>query len=97
MLDKLSADQQFAGEILKVDATPTVFINGERIKGDMSFEKLRRQDQAAVEEVAAEEITTTGRFKPAARRSYIGGCNSPTSQPTSPDFMGSNAIAIFST
>jgi hypothetical protein len=29
--------------------------------------------------------------------SYVGGCNSPTSQPTSPDFIGSDAIAICST
>jgi hypothetical protein len=28
---------------------------------------------------------------------YVGGCNSPTSQPTSPDFIGSEAITIFST
>jgi len=25
---------------LKVDATPTFFINGERVKGSMSFEEL---------------------------------------------------------
>jgi hypothetical protein len=29
--------------------------------------------------------------------SYVGGCNSPTSQPTSPVFIGSDAIAICST
>jgi hypothetical protein len=28
---------------------------------------------------------------------YVGDCNSPTSQPTSPDFIGSDAMAIFST
>jgi len=28
---------------------------------------------------------------------YVGDCNSPTSQPTSPDFIGSDAIATFST
>ncbi len=39
LLDKLSADQKFAYEVLKVDATPT-FINGERLKGAMSFEEL---------------------------------------------------------
>lgn len=39
-LDKLKADQSFAFETLKVDATPTFFINGERIKGAMSFEEL---------------------------------------------------------
>ena len=39
-LDKLKADQTFAFEVLKVDATPTFFINGERAKGAMSFEEL---------------------------------------------------------
>ena len=40
LLDKLSADQKFAYDVLKVDATPTFFINGERVKGAMSFEEL---------------------------------------------------------
>jgi protein-disulfide isomerase len=40
LLDKLSADQKFASEVLKVDATPTFFINGEIRKGAMSFEEL---------------------------------------------------------
>jgi protein-disulfide isomerase len=39
-LDKLKADQTFAFEVLKVDATPTFFINGEIAKGAMSFEEL---------------------------------------------------------
>jgi protein-disulfide isomerase len=39
-LDKLSADQRFASEVLKVDSTPTFFINGERLKGAMPFEEL---------------------------------------------------------
>jgi protein-disulfide isomerase len=40
LLDKLSADQKFAYDVLKVDATPTFFVNGERLKGAMSFEEL---------------------------------------------------------
>jgi protein-disulfide isomerase len=40
LLDKLSADQKFANEVLKVDATPTFFIHGEMLKGAMSFEEL---------------------------------------------------------
>jgi protein-disulfide isomerase len=40
LLDKLTADQKFAYEKLKVDATPTFFINGTRVKGAMSFEEL---------------------------------------------------------
>jgi protein-disulfide isomerase len=39
-LDKLQADQNFAYGQLKVDATPTFFINGEKVKGAMSFEEL---------------------------------------------------------
>jgi protein-disulfide isomerase len=40
LLDKITADQKFAVEELKVDATPTFFINGEMLKGAMSFEEL---------------------------------------------------------
>lgn len=43
MLDKLSADQKFAYEVLKVDATPTFFVNGEKLKGSMSFEELEKK------------------------------------------------------
>jgi protein-disulfide isomerase len=43
MLDKLSADQNFAYKELKVDATPTFFINGEMSKGAMSFEELDKK------------------------------------------------------
>ena len=42
-LDKLSADQKFAFDVLKVDATPTFFINGEQVKGNMSFEDIDRK------------------------------------------------------
>jgi protein-disulfide isomerase len=42
-LDKISADQKFAFDVLKVDATPTFFINGERVKGNMSFEDMDRK------------------------------------------------------
>src|SRR6202795_3330464 len=40
LLDKLSADAKYAYDELKVDATPTFFINGERLKGAMSFEEI---------------------------------------------------------
>lgn len=40
LLDKLQADQNFAYNQLKVAATPTFFINGEMVKGAMSFEEL---------------------------------------------------------
>jgi protein-disulfide isomerase len=43
LLDKLSADQKFAFDELKVDATPTFFINGERLKGSMVFEDLDKK------------------------------------------------------
>ena len=42
-LDKISADQKFAYQQLKVDATPTFFINGEVLKGSMSFEELDKR------------------------------------------------------
>jgi protein-disulfide isomerase len=40
LLDKLAADQRFAHQVLKVESTPTFFVNGERLKGAMSFEEL---------------------------------------------------------
>jgi protein-disulfide isomerase len=40
VLDKLMADRNFAFETLKVDATPTFFINGEMSRGGPSFEEL---------------------------------------------------------
>jgi protein-disulfide isomerase len=43
LLDKLTADQKFAFDELKVDATPTFFINGEKLKGAMAFEELDRK------------------------------------------------------
>lgn len=43
LLDKIKADQEFAYDTLKVDATPTFFINGERVKGSMSFEEFEKK------------------------------------------------------
>jgi len=37
LFDKLSADENFAHKVLRVNATPTFFINAERIKGAISF------------------------------------------------------------
>jgi hypothetical protein len=53
---------------------------------------------AASSERARSRIFDPGfAVKSAGGMGYLGGCNSPTSQPTSPDFIGSDAIAIFST
>jgi protein-disulfide isomerase len=46
LLDKLAADQRFAFEVVKVDSTPTFFVNGERLKGAMSFEELEEKIKA---------------------------------------------------
>jgi len=43
MLDKIKTDQNFAFETLKVEATPTFFINGEKLKGAMSFEEIDKK------------------------------------------------------
>jgi len=45
-LDKLKSDQDFAHKELKVEATPTFFINGEMTKGAMSFEELDKKIQS---------------------------------------------------
>src|SRR6201746_421275 len=34
LLDKMAADQKFANEVLKVNSTPTFFINGDMIRGE---------------------------------------------------------------
>ena len=43
LLDKIAADQKYASEVLKVDSTPTFFINGERIKGETSIEEFEKK------------------------------------------------------
>ena len=43
LLDKIAADQKYAAEILKVDSTPTFFVNGEKIKGETSFEEFDKK------------------------------------------------------
>jgi protein-disulfide isomerase len=43
LLDKIEADQKYASEVLKVDSTPTFFINGEKIKGEASFEEFEKK------------------------------------------------------
>ena len=43
LLDKLAADQRFAYQVIKVDSAPTFFVNGERLKGAMSFEELEEK------------------------------------------------------
>jgi protein-disulfide isomerase len=46
LLDKIAADQKYAGEVLKVDSTPTFFINGEKIKGEASFAEFDKRIKA---------------------------------------------------
>jgi protein-disulfide isomerase len=43
LFDKLSADEKFADEVLKVNSTPTFFINGERVKGAKPFEEFDKR------------------------------------------------------
>ncbi len=43
LLDKIAADQKFANEVLKVNSTPTFFINGEMLKGETSFEEFDKK------------------------------------------------------
>ena len=46
LLDKIAADQKFAADVLKVQSTPTFFINGEMIKGEQSFEEFSKRINA---------------------------------------------------
>jgi protein-disulfide isomerase len=43
LLDKISADQKYAADVLKVNSTPTFFINGEVIKGEASFDEFDKK------------------------------------------------------
>ncbi|WP_295845528.1 DsbA family protein [Tardiphaga sp.] len=43
LLDKIAADQKFANEVLKVNSTPTFFINGDMLKGETSFEDFSKK------------------------------------------------------
>jgi protein-disulfide isomerase len=43
LLDKIAADQKYANEVLKVNSTPTFFINGEMVKGEQSFEEFDKR------------------------------------------------------
>jgi len=43
LLDKITADQKYASEVLKVDSTPTFFVNGEKIKGETSFDEFDKK------------------------------------------------------
>jgi protein-disulfide isomerase len=43
LLDKIAADQKYAADVLKVQSTPTFFINGEMIKGEQSFEEFSKR------------------------------------------------------
>ena len=43
LLDKIAADQKFASDVLKVNSTPTFFINGEMVKGEQSFEEFDKR------------------------------------------------------
>ncbi len=43
LLDKIVADQKYASEVLKVDSTPTFFVNGDKIKGETSLEEFEKK------------------------------------------------------
>jgi protein-disulfide isomerase len=43
LLDKIVADQKYASDVLKVDSTPTFFINGDKIKGETSLEEFQKK------------------------------------------------------
>jgi protein-disulfide isomerase len=46
LLDKIAADQKYASEVLKVNSTPTFFINGEMIRGEASFDEFDKKIKA---------------------------------------------------
>ena len=46
LLDKIAADQKYASEVLKVNSTPTFFLNGEMIRGETSFAEFDKKIKA---------------------------------------------------
>ena len=51
LLDKIAADQKFAAEVLKVNSTPTFFINGEMVKGEQRLRRIQQAHQFDAEEL----------------------------------------------
>jgi protein-disulfide isomerase len=43
LMDKLTADRQFAIDVLKVDGTPTFFINGAMMVGEVAFDAFEKR------------------------------------------------------
>jgi len=43
LLDKLTADRKFAVAVLKIGGTPTFFLNGEMIAGELAFEEFDKR------------------------------------------------------
>lgn len=43
LLDKIAADQKYANEVLKVNSTPSFFINGDMVKGEIAFEDFKKK------------------------------------------------------
>lgn len=43
MQDKISAGQKYAEDVLKVEGTPTFFVNGDEIVGEAAFEEFARR------------------------------------------------------
>ena len=64
LLDKIAADQKYANEVLKVNSTPTFFINGEMLKGDTSLRGIRQAHQAAAEELSFHSLKVIARRTP---------------------------------
>ena len=43
LLDKLAADKKYANVVLKVNSTPSFLINGELVRGEISFEDFKKK------------------------------------------------------
>ena len=51
LLDKIAADQKYAADVLKVNSTPSFFINGEMVKGEHQVRGIRQAHQGLVEKL----------------------------------------------
>ena len=66
LLNKIGADQAYATSVLKVDSTPTFFINGERIKGEASFDEFKKKIDPLLGEQAAKKDAAPAKEGPQA-------------------------------
>jgi protein-disulfide isomerase len=69
LLNKIGADQAYGTTVLKVDSTPTFFVNGERLKGETSLEEFKKKiDPLLGEQDAKKDDSQSTKEEPQATK-----------------------------